>query len=89
MKRISLRTKLIAHSTFLVLGVVVGVGVSLYLAERVYLLKRFEHTQLENVQSLVQIAREAIVTRNQQLLESYLSLLRLSLIHISEPTRPY
>lgn len=60
------------------MGVVVGVGVSLYLAERVYLLKRFEHTQLENVQSLVQIAREAIVTRNQQLLESYLSLLRRS-----------
>ncbi|TXH21843.1 MAG: HAMP domain-containing protein [Elusimicrobia bacterium] len=78
MKRISLRTKLIVHSTLLVLGAVVGVGVSLYLAERLYLLKRFEHTQLENVQSLVQIAREAITTRNQQLLESYLSLLRRS-----------
>ncbi len=78
MKRISLRTKLIVHSTLLVLGAVVGVGVSLYLAERLYLLKRFEHTQLENVQSLVQIAREAISTRNQQLLESYLSLLRRS-----------
>jgi signal transduction histidine kinase len=78
LKHISLRTKLVAHSTLLVLVAVVGVGVSLYIAEKRYLIQRFDQSQEDNVNSLVQIRREAVTAQNDQLLLSYLSLLRRS-----------
>ncbi|MBK8871047.1 MAG: HAMP domain-containing protein [Elusimicrobia bacterium] len=78
MKQISLRTKLVAHSTLLVLAAGTGVGVSLYFAERQYLVRRFDQTQEDNVTSLVQIRRESVTSNNEQLLLSYLSLLRRS-----------
>lgn len=78
LKQISLRTKLITHSTLLVLVAVTGVGLSLYLAERLYLVRRFDQTQEDNVNSLVQIRRESLAANNDQLLLSYLSLLRRS-----------
>jgi signal transduction histidine kinase len=77
-KQISLRTKLVAHSTLLVLAAGTGVGVSLYFAERQYLVRRFDQTQEDNVASLVQIRRESVTSNNEQLLLSYLSLLRRS-----------
>jgi signal transduction histidine kinase len=77
-KHISLRTKLVVHSTLLVLVGVAGVGVSLYLAEKQYLVRRFDQTQEDNVNSLVQIRREAVAAKNDQLLVSFLSLLRRS-----------
>lgn len=78
MKRISLRTKLVIHSTLLVLVGVAGVGISLYLAEKQYLVRRFDQTQEDNVNSLVQIRRESVAANNDQLLVSFLSLLRRS-----------
>jgi signal transduction histidine kinase len=78
LKKIRLRTKLVAHSTLLVLVAVVGVGVSLYIAERRYLIHRFDQSQEDNVNSLVQIHRESVTAQNDQLLLSYLSLLRRS-----------
>ncbi|MBL0057657.1 MAG: HAMP domain-containing protein [Elusimicrobia bacterium] len=78
MKRIPLRTKLVLHSAFLVLGAVASVGVSLFISERHYLVRRFDQTQEDNVNSLVQIRRESVAANNDQLLASYLSLLRRS-----------
>ncbi|HMU74428.1 MAG TPA: ATP-binding protein [Elusimicrobiota bacterium] len=78
MKKISLRTKLSLYSSLLVLGVVSSVGFSLYVAERHYLLQRFQQSQQESVQFLVQIGRESLTSRNMPLLASYLSLLRKS-----------
>ncbi|MBK8574900.1 MAG: HAMP domain-containing protein [Elusimicrobia bacterium] len=78
MKHISLRTKLVVHSSLLVLVGVAGVGISLYLAEKHYLVRRFDQTQEDNVNSLVQIRRESVAAQNDQLLLSYLSLLRRS-----------
>lgn len=78
MKHISLRTKLVVHSTLLVLVGVAGVGISLYLAEKQYLVRRFDQTQEDNVNSLVQIRRESVAAHNDQLLVSFLALLRRS-----------
>ena len=78
MRRISLRTKLVIHSTLLVLVGVAGVGISLYLAEKQYLVHRFDQTQEDNVNSLVQIRRESVAANNDQLMVSFLSLLRRS-----------
>jgi hypothetical protein len=78
LKKISLRTKLSLYSSLLVLGVVSSVGFSLYVAERHYLLQRFQQSQQESVQFLVQIGRESLTSRNMPLLASYLSLLRKS-----------
>ena len=71
-------TFILGLSTLLVLVGVAGVGVSLYLAEKHYLVRRFDQTQEDNVNSLVQIRRESIAAKNDQLLLSYLSLLRRS-----------
>lgn len=78
MKKITLRTKLSAYSSLLVLGVVSSVGVSLYISERHYLTQRVQQNQMEIVQFLAQIGREALVSRNDLLLSSYLALIRQS-----------
>jgi signal transduction histidine kinase len=78
MVRISLRAKLVIYSTLLVLGVVVGVGLSLYFAQRQYLVRRFDLSQEDNVNFLVQMRREAVTAGNDQILASSLSLLRRS-----------
>ncbi len=74
----SLRTKLSVFSCLLVLLVVSGVGVSLYVAERRYLVQRIQESQEEMVQVLAQIAREALANRSELLLSSYLALIRRS-----------
>lgn len=78
MTRISLRTKLSTYSSLLVLGVVLSVGISLYLAERYYLVQRAQQNHLETVQFLAQVGREAVTNKNDLLLSSYLSLIRRS-----------
>lgn len=78
MRKISLRTKLSTYSSLLVLGVVLSVGISLYLAERYYLVQRAQQNHLETVQFLAQVGREAVVNKNDLLLSSYLSLVRRS-----------
>jgi len=78
LKKISLRAKLSAYSILLVLGVVSSVGLSFDFAERRYLSQRFQQSQQESVQFLVQIGREALSSRNPPLLASYLALLRRS-----------
>jgi len=76
--KISLRVKLTTYSSLLVLGVVSSVGVSLYLTERYYLILRAQQNNLEVVQFLAQVGREAVVKKNDLLLSSYLSLIRRS-----------
>lgn len=78
MRKISVRTKLIVFSSLLVLGAVSSVGVSLYLAERRYLIETIQQNQVETVQVLSQIAREAMASRSELLLSSYLALVRRS-----------
>jgi signal transduction histidine kinase len=77
-KKISLRAKLGTYSSLLVLGAVLSVGASLYLAERFYLFQRAQQSQMEIVQFLAQVGREAAGEKNDLLLSSYLSLIRRS-----------
>jgi len=74
--KISLRLKLTAFSTLLILAVVSGVGLSVYWSERLYLIKRFAQTQEDTLNFLVQMKRESVASQNAQMLNSYLSLLR-------------
>lgn len=78
MRKISLRAKLSTYSSLLVLAVVLSVGASLYLAERLYLFQRAQQSHMEIVQFLAQVGREAAGERNDLLLSSYLSLIRRS-----------
>jgi signal transduction histidine kinase len=78
LKKISLRIKLSLYSSLLVLGVVSSVGVSLYFAERHYLIQRVQQSQMEIVQFLAQIGREAVANKSDLLLSSYLALIRRS-----------
>jgi histidine kinase len=78
LKRFPLRIKLAVFSSLLVLGVALSVGFSLYLAERHYLVRRVQHSQVEMVEVLSQIARETMSSRSELLLSSYLALVRRS-----------
>ncbi len=60
------------------LGVVSSVGFSLYLAERHYLTQRVQQSQMEIVQFLAEIGREAVSTKNNMLISSYLTLIQRS-----------
>ncbi len=77
-KRISLQTKLSVFASLLVLIVVLGAGVGLYLAERQYLEQRIQESQVEMVEVLTQVAKEALAQKSDLLLSSYLSLIRRS-----------
>lgn len=78
MKKISLQTKLSVFASLLVLVVVLGAGVGLYLAERHYLEQRIQESQVEMVEVLTQVAKEALAQKSDLLLSSYLSLIRRS-----------
>ena len=71
----SLKFKLSAFSSLLVIIVVAGVSFSLYVAEQRYLLKRMQETQAETVRALAQVAREAIIAHDDILLLNYVKLI--------------
>jgi len=76
--KVTLRQKFTLFASLLVLVVASGVGVSLYLAERLYLVQRIQQSQIEMVQVLSQIGREALANNSELLLSSYLALVRRS-----------
>jgi len=78
LKTIHLRTKFTIYSILLVLMVTSGVGVSLYVAERRNYIQRIQQSQIEGVQALAQVARDAMSTKSDLLLSSYLALIRRS-----------
>jgi signal transduction histidine kinase len=76
--RIGLRTKLSLFSSLLVLGAISGGAVSVYFAEKRHLVEQIQQGQVETVQVLAQIAREALASKSELLLSSYLALVRRS-----------
>jgi signal transduction histidine kinase len=74
-RKTSLKFKLSAFSTLLVITVVAGVSFSLYVAEQRYLLKRMQETQAETVRALAQVARESIIAHDDILLLNYVKLI--------------
>jgi signal transduction histidine kinase len=75
---LTLRAKLSIFAGLLNFLVVSGVGLSVYYGERQYLITKAQQNQVEMVQVLAQMSREALTTQNELLLSSYLALIRRS-----------
>jgi len=73
--RTSLKLKLSAFTTLLVIFVVAGVSFSLYIAEQRYLLRQMQDAQAETVRGLAQVARESIIAHDDILLLHYVKYL--------------
>lgn len=73
-----LRTKFGLLISLLVALIVIGVSVTLYIAESSFLVKEMETARVESVKSLAQVAKESITVRDDILLLNYIKLLKKS-----------
>lgn len=74
----SIKSKLSLLTSILILAVLTGVGFSLYMAEKYYLIRQIKSNQEQAIQGLAQISKEAFITNDDLLLINYVRFLTRS-----------